>query len=192
MGGDSRFVISRRRRSSGSRSGSSRRAGRTSVVLHVRDSSAVRTGIAGLLLAGSLLVAGCSGDDEIEPGAHRLTLTDTDCTYEGATTFSSTETFEAEVVNESAKLGAFEIAKLDEGHTFAEVEAYVESARQRVSNGLRFVPPPIWMTLGERAQLEPGQTGSLVSTVTPGTWVLWCAQEHPPSAFFLMPELHLT
>jgi hypothetical protein len=157
----------------------------------------------------AVTVAGCGGGDETppeatpaepataatpasEPGAHRLTLTDTECAYEGATTFSSTETFEAEVVNESPKLGGFEIAKLDEGHTFAEVEAYVESERERVAQGLEIVGPPIWMTRGERAQLEPGQTGMLVSTVTPGTWVLWCLQEHPPTAFFVMPVLELT
>jgi hypothetical protein len=156
----------------------------------------------------AVAAAGCSGDDETppeatpaesgttatfptEPFAHRLRLTDTECTYEGDTTFSSTDTFEAEVVNESSKLGAFEIAKLDEGHTFAEVEAYVASERQRIAKG-EFTGPPIWMTLGERAQLEPGETGMLVSTVTPGTWVLWCAQEHPPTALFLLPALELT
>ena len=109
----------------------------------------------------------------------------------GATTLSSAETFEAEVVNESSRLGAFDIARLDEEHAFAEVEAYVASERKRMAKG-EFTGPPIWMTLGERAQLEPGQMGMLVSAVTPGTWVLWCAQEHPPTALFLMPALELT
>ena len=156
-----------------------------------------------MLLAVGLLAAtaaGCSGDETSpeetatpasEPVTHRLMLTDTECTYEGDTKFSSAETFEAEVVNESSKLGAFEIAKLDAEHTFAEVEAYIASERQRIAKG-EFTGPPIWMTLGERAELEPGQTGMLVSTVSPGTWVLWCAQEHPPSALFLMPALELT
>jgi hypothetical protein len=182
----------------------------------VRDqgsrSELVKISLVVLLALGLLAVtaAGCGGDDETppeatpaetattatpatEPFAHRLLLTDTECTYEGDTTFSSTEAFEAEVVNESSKLGAFEIAKLDEGHTFAEVEAYVESERQRVAEGLEIVGPPTYMTPGERAQLEPGETGLLVSTVTPGTWVLWCLHEHPPTAFFLItPALELT
>ena len=51
-------------------------------------------------------------------------------------------------------------AKIDPGHTFGEVKSYLKSQQQRIADGLAFVPPPIWMTLGERAQIESGQTGS--------------------------------
>jgi hypothetical protein len=126
-------------------------------------------------------------------GANRLTLTDDSCAFEGNETPSATETFEAEVVNKSSKLGAFEIAKIDPGHTFDEVKSYVKSQQQRIADGLAFVAPPIWMTLGERAQIESGQTGKLVSSVTTGTWVLWCAQEHPPTKLFLIePALEIS
>jgi hypothetical protein len=143
-----------------------------------------RTCVAALIASvGVAFLASC-GDDE--PGAPRLTPTDTDCTYEGGDTYSSTETFDAEIVNESSKLGAFEIARIDPGHTLAEVEAYVESERQRLADGLEIAGPPAFMTLGARAQAASGETGTLVSTVTPGTWTLWCAQNHPPAALFLI------
>ena len=118
------------------------------------------------MLAATAFAVSCGGGGN---GTNRLTLTDDSCNYEGDQTPSASETFEAEVVNKSSKLGAFEIAKIDPGHTFDEVESYVESQQQRIADGLAFVPPPIYMTLGERAQIESGETGMLVSTVTTGT-----------------------
>ena len=69
----------------------------------------------------------------------------------------------------------------------------MKSEQQRIANGRVIVGPPIWMTLGERAQVESGATGKLVSTVTAGTWVLWCSQEHPPTKIFLIePALEMS
>jgi hypothetical protein len=130
-----------------------------------------------------LVLSSCGGADTASP---RLTLTETECTYDGSDALPSTETFEAEVVNESSKLGAFEIVKIDPGHTFEEVERYMESERQRLAEGLEIAGPPSYLTLGARTQAESGGTGTLVSTVTSGTWILWCAHEHPPTALFLI------
>ena len=136
------------------------------------------TALAGVVvLAATAFAVSCGGGGN---GANRLTLTDDSCAYEGDKTPSALETFEAEVVNKSSTLGAFEIAKIDPGHTFDEVKSYVESAQQRIADGRAFVPPPIWMTLGERAQIKSGDTGMLATTVTTGTWVLWCLQEQVP------------
>lgn len=133
--------------------------------------------------ATTVLLAACGGGDA---GSARLTLTDDDCTYEGDETPPATQTFEAEVENQSSKLGAFEIARIDVGGTFADVEAYVEGERQRLEDGLEIVGPPAYLTLGARAQVNAGESGTLVSTVASGEWVLWCAHEHPPTALFLI------
>ena len=143
-----------------------------------------------VVLAATAVAVSCGGGGS---GANQLTLTDDSCAYKGDQTPSATETFETDVVNQGSKLGAFEIAKIDPGHTFGEVKSYVRSQQQRIADGLAFVPPPIWMTLGERAQIESGQTGKLVSTVSTGTWVLWCAQEHPPTKLFsIEPALDIS
>jgi hypothetical protein len=140
-------------------------------------------------LVATALLAGCGGGAS---SANRLTLTDDACTYDGDRSPPAPETFEAEVVNESSKLGAFEIARIDADHTFAEVKEYVESERQRLEDGLQIAGPPTFMTLGARAQASPGESGTLVSTVQPGTWVLWCAHDHPPTALFLIePPLEI-
>ena len=151
----------------------------------------VTTALAGVVvLAATAFAVSCGGGGN---GTDQLTLTDDSCAYKGDQTPSATETYEANIVNQSSKLGAFEIAKIDPGHTFDEVKSYVKSQAQRIADGLPFVPPPIWMTLGERAQIESGQTGKLVSTVTTGTWVLWCAQQHPPTKLFLIePALDIS
>jgi hypothetical protein len=137
-----------------------------------------------LLTAILLVLTACGGGGGGD--GSRLVLTDDTCTYEGDATPPASETFEAELENRSSKLGAFEIAKLDPGIAFSEVEAYVESERERLADGLQIAGPPSYMTLGARAQVPAGEKGMLVSAVTPGTWVLWCAQEHPPTALFLI------
>jgi hypothetical protein len=138
----------------------------------------------------TLLLAACGGGDA---GSARLTLTDDECTYEGDESPAATQTFEAELENQSSKLGAFEIARIDAGGTFADVEAYVEAERQRLEDGLEILGPPAYLTLGARAEVPAGESGMLVSTVTSGEWVLWCAQEHPPTALFLVtPPLEVS
>ena len=142
-----------------------------------------------LAFVTTVLLAACGGG----AGSARLTLTDDDCTYEGDETPQATQTFEVEVVNQSSKLGAFEIGRIDAGGTFADVEAYVESERQRLEAGLEILGPPAYMTLGARAEVPAGESGMLVSTVTPGEWVLWCAHGHPPTALFLItPPLEIS
>ena len=141
-------------------------------------------------LLTTLLLSACGGGDS---GISGITLTDDTCTYEGDQTAPETQTFEAELANMSSKLGTFEIARIDEGGTFADVEAYVEMERQRLEDGLEIAGPPAFLTQGARAEVPAGETGMLVATVTQGEYVLWCAQEHPPTAVFLItPALGVT
>ena len=136
------------------------------------------------------LLAGCGGAGA---ASARLTLTNNDCTYDGDETPPATQTFEVEFVNQSSKLGAFEIARIDAGGAFADVEAYVESERQRLEEGPEIIGPPAYLIPGARAQGLAGECGTLVSTVTSGEWVLWCAHDHPPTALFLItPPLEIS
>ena len=142
------------------------------------------------VVVATALLAACGGGDS---GRTRLTLTDDGCTYEGDESPSAMQTFEAELKNKSSKLGAFEIAKIGPGGTFATVKAYVEAERQRLENGRQFLGPPAYMTLGARAVVPSGESGTLVSTITAGEWVLWCAHDHPPTALFLItPSLQVS
>jgi hypothetical protein len=142
-----------------------------------------------LLVALAALGGGCAGDDS----APRLTLTNNACTYDGDGTVPSTETLEVELVNESTKLGAFEIARIGEGGTFADVEEYVSEEQERIESGEVIRGPPAYLTNLARSQVDPGATGMLVATVSAGEHVLWCAQEHPPTALFLIaPALQVS
>jgi hypothetical protein len=151
----------------------------------------VRTRALALLtaLALAISIAGCGGGDS----GPRLTLTDGECTYDGDETVPSTGTLEIEIVNESTKLGAFEIASIGEGGTFAGVEEYVASEQERIESGRVVRGPPAYLTNLARAQVSPGDSGTLVATVNAGEHVLWCAQEHPPTALFLItPALQVS
>jgi hypothetical protein len=152
--------------------------------------SASLASFSAVMLAATSFAVACGGGGDT---ANRLTLTNDTCTYAGDTSTSASDTFEAELVNDSSALGAFEIAKIDAGHTFAEVARYVESERQRIAEGLPIAGAPTFMTLGSRAQVEPGASGTLVSSVAAGAWVLWCAQNHPPTDVFLIePALEIS
>lgn len=138
----------------------------------------------------TVLLAACGGGDA---GSASLTLTDDDCTYEGNESPPATQTFSAELENQSSKLGAFEIARIDAGGTFADVEAYVESERRRLAESFEIVGPPAFLTLMTRAAVPPSDGGMLVATLRPGEYVLWCAHEHPPTAVFLVtPPLEVS
>ena len=78
----------------------------------LHDSEWVLAGVVVLVATASAVACGGGGN-----GTNRLTLTDDSCAYEGDQTPSATKAFEAEVANKSSKLGAFEIAKIDPGHT---------------------------------------------------------------------------
>jgi hypothetical protein len=134
------------------------------------------------MLVTTAALPACAGDGDV----NHLTLTDAECIYHGEVEVPADRTFEVELENESSRLGAFEIAKLDAGNTFADVGAYVESERQRLEDGLQIAGPPTYLTLGARAQVPAGESGTLVSTVTSGEWILWCAHDHPPTALFLV------
>jgi len=142
-----------------------------------------------LLAVTATVPVGCGAGDS----GPRLTLTDEGCTYHGAETVPSTETFEIEVVNSSPKLGAFEIASIGEGGTFADVAKYVESEQQLLEAGEGIQGPPAYLTNLARTQVDPGGSGMLVATLSAGDHVLWCAQDHPPTALYLItPALHVS
>jgi hypothetical protein len=128
--------------------------------------------------AALLLLPGCGGD----AGDARLTLTDDTCTYDGDETPPATAVFHADLENRSSRLGAFQLARIDEGRAFAEVEAYVETERRRLEKGLQMAGPPSFLTPMARTDIAPGATGVLVADLRPGTYFLWCAQDHPPTA----------
>jgi hypothetical protein len=135
-----------------------------------------------VLLAAAAVAAGCGGGDQHST----LALTDDTCTYVGDTTVPATETLEVEVANESSTLGAFELARIEEGASFEDVRAYVESERKRLADGLEIAGPPAILTNLARVQTSPGGTGLLVASIGEGEYVLWCAHDHPPSALFLI------
>ena len=123
----------------------------------------------------------------------RLVLTAEGCTYEGDTTLA-VGPFSAEWQNQTSKLGAFELAKIDPGKTFADVEAYVESEQERLDQDLEILGPPTWFDQVVGGGGEAGESGMLLSgsPLTAGEYVLWCASEHPPTALYLVTSLEVT
>ncbi len=149
-----------------------------------------RVVFASALFATTLLLAGCDGESRSNM---RLVLTDNGCTYEGDTTLA-VGPFSAEWENQTSKLGAFELAKIDPGKTFADVEAYVASEQERLDQGLEILGPPTWFDQVVRGGGEAGESGMLLSgaPLTAGEYVLWCASEHPPTALYLVTSLEVS
>lgn len=123
----------------------------------------------------------------------RIVLTDDGCTYEGDTTLA-VGPFSAEWENQTSKLGAFELARIDPGKTFTDVEIYVASEQKRLDQGQEILGPPTWFDQVVRGGGQAGESGTLLSgaPLTAGEYVLWCASEHPPSALYLVTSLEVS
>ncbi len=143
-----------------------------------------------LVLAASVtpvLLAACGGEASSEP---HVTLTDDGCMYEGDETPPATRVFSADVENKSSKPGYVVLVKIDEGGTFAELEAYVKQ-KQRLEEGLDMRGLPTFTTPLARVDTGAGGSGVLVADLRPDRYAFLCAHDFVPSTsvFLVTPPL---
>ena len=142
-------------------------------------------------LVTSVLLVGCGGDDA---GSNDmlLTLTDLDCTYEGDET-PQAGTFSVELVNDSSTPGIFELYTIAAGSEFSDVQAYVDQEQQRIEQGAEPLGPPDSLSLVTREDVATGDSGTLSSDLTGGTYALICQHDQPPTALSLVkPPLEVS
>ncbi len=137
-----------------------------------------RIGTTVVILASSLLLTACGGDDG--NGELRATLTDDGCTYDGDTT-PAAGMFTIDVENETDFFGAFALASLDEGSTIDDLEPFVERARRQFEESKTLPELPGFYEQVVRTGVEAGATGALPADVPAGTYALMCFVDDLPT-----------
>ena len=150
----------------------------------------MRVAVTFAALVTSLLLVGCGGD--AESNDMLLTLTDLDCTYEGDES-PQAGTFSVELVNDSSTPGIFELYTIAAGSEFSDVQAYVDQEQQRIEQGAEPLGLPDFLSLVTREDVATGDSGTLTSDVTAGTYALMCTHDQPPTAVYLVkPPLEVS
>ena len=88
------------------------------------------------------------------------------------------------------------IAKADTiaaGSEFSDVQAYVDQEQQRIEQGAEPLGPPDFLSLVTREDVATGDSGTLSSELTGGTYALICQHDQPPTAISLVkPPLEVS
>jgi hypothetical protein len=140
-------------------------------------------GIAIATLVTAACLAGCGGDEG--PGAMRVTMTDSACTYEGDVTLTA-GAFTLEVANESSNDGSFVLASMAEGATIDDLEAHAKEVVQQFEQGKGLIEPPAFYSQVVRVGAASGTESQLPADVAAGTYAVTCFQEDPPGTLLAL------
>jgi hypothetical protein len=148
----------------------------------------------GVTLTAALLAA-CGGQAEpaaSAPQAARsgitITLTDSACTAEGLGDVLPQQ-FAAAVVNTTSSRGAFNLHRLNDGHAYAELDAWIQARQRAIAAGGDVDAMPPMNTIILIALVAAGERDTLDGKLSPGTYGLVCRRDSdsgpPAKAIYL-------
>ena len=110
--------------------------------------------------------------------ASTITLTNTDCTFDGLSGVVQ-RAFVAAVVNTTSSKAAFNLHRLLDGRGYRELELHIQQRQQGIAagNDTPVLPPMTVHVTG--VMLEPGQRGRLEGTLSSGTYGVVCRRDAP-------------
>ena len=110
--------------------------------------------------------------------ASTITLTNTDCTFDGLSGVVQ-RAFVAAVVNTTSSKAAFNLHRLLDGRGYRELEVHIQQRQQGIAagNDTPVLPPMTVHVTG--VMLEPGQRGRLEGTLSSGTYGVVCRRDAP-------------
>lgn len=105
-----------------------------------------------------------------------FTLTNTDCTSQGATGVFQ-RVFVAALVNTTSSRAAFNMQRLLDGRDYRELELFIQQRQQAIAEGtdVPAVPPMVVHAAG--VFVEAGQRGKLEGTLSSGTYGVVCRRD---------------
>jgi len=112
------------------------------------------------------------------PSVITFTLTPTGCTAEGFGVLLSPK-FDAIVVNNTSSVAVFNFRRLLDGHTYSELELFVQQRQQRIAAGTdrpELADPP-WTTVQAQRFVNPGQTDKFEVELISGSYGLVCRRD---------------
>lgn len=148
-------------------------------------------------LAALVLLAGCGGDDgggEAGPDAGdgsqtlSVTLTDTECTYEGPTSTPAGQ-LSIDVENETELASRFELFRVEQGVAVEDLVAYVQGEQLSIGDGQQPAWPPPYGSVVDQVPVRPRWNTTLAAQAQPGTYAVVCWVAPPPTAVYLATTL---
>jgi len=146
-------------------------------------------------LAALTLLVACGGDDNGDGGAAgddggtdaqalSASLTDTECTAEGPESVPAGPLSIA-VANDTDAAARFELLRVDQSATAADLLAYVEGERLSIGDGQQPSWPPPYAAVVDQIPVRALWDANLTADVTPGTYGVVCFVAPPPTALYL-------
>jgi hypothetical protein len=108
-----------------------------------------------------------------------VTLTDDDCEMDPARPSIGTGEVEIAFVNASSDRGSFELLRIADGHTYRELDEYIQGESDRIAAGGEPLGPPPWVTTPVDREPPAGITVSVRTTLAVGTHAIVCARVDP-------------
>lgn len=159
-----------------------------------------RVPLPALPLLAALIVAACGASTAGSPNATTspvpasptsvtsgpsgaATITATECILELAPGPLASGTQELTFANESAEQAAFDLWRIDDGHTYADFEAAIAVEEQLTREGKPIAGPPAFVSERQSSGLlEPGETRTMRVTLRAGTHGIVCLRhfDHVP------------
>jgi len=110
--------------------------------------------------------------------ASTITLTNTDCTFDGLSGVIP-RAFVVAVVNTTSSKAAFNLHRLLDGRGYRELEVHIQERQQGITagNDTPVLPPMTVHVTG--VIVEPGQRGKLEGTLSGGIYGVVCRRDAP-------------
>lgn len=105
--------------------------------------------------------------------AGSIELRDSDCQFEAPLGSIEPGLIEMTFMNHSSDRSVFHLWRLDEGHTFAEFEAFIANHKERMEKGFDTGAPPFARQI-TGPSLQPGTTAAWRVNVIAATYAVAC------------------
>lgn len=139
-------------------------------------------------------LAACGGQAEPAASATQaarsgitITLTDSACTADGLGDVLPQQ-FAAAVVNTTSSRGAVNLQRLNDGHPYAELDAWIQARQRAIAAGGDVDASPPMTTIIVRTLVAAGGRDALDGELLPGTYGLVCRRDSvvgPTEAIYL-------
>lgn len=129
-----------------------------------------------------IVVAACGtvGPGAPSPTGITITLTDTGCTADGVGALLP-EQFKATLVNKTSRVMAFLVKRLNDGHSYAELENNIKERQTRMAAGVSEPATgefkPTFATDQTYTWVGPQQTLAWEATLVAGTYGIVCRRD---------------
>lgn len=120
-----------------------------------------------------------------------VTLNDTACRLDGTPGGLAGGLLALSVTNDASSFSGFDLFRVRDGYSFADLEAHVSAENERIARGEPYAGFPVAATSIDQLPLQPGESGTIPFVAEPGTYAVICVRGIPegegnPLAYYVV------